>query len=201
MIINVVLTSCPNDEFALSILSERWICALYLVRTIDLYCFLFRTVALTVILLYLDYEFRNFVLSRLWLLRCCLVWKMTYSVNLSELWPRSVVRYTTVHSCLVLSGLWLCVVSSKSFCQQLIVNLFPGNTNLIFTISSYGMTFKMLQTLPKLKPLTKGCLNIEDKTICNISNDVLKNRHHSLHLPRYYGISEMTSVHQYVEEL
>lgn len=178
---NLRSLSYPNDEFAPSILSGRLICIVFFSERAHwpLYCFIW-TMNLG-ILSCPDYDFYVVALSGRWLI------VLTYP------------NYDL--AVLSLSGLWLCVVSSKSFCQQLIVNLFPGNTNLIFTISSDGMTFNMLQTLPKLKPLTKGCLNIEDKTICNISNDMLKNRLHSLHLPRYYGISEMTSVHQYVEEL
>jgi len=41
-------------------------------------------------------------------------------------------------------------------------------------ISTDDMNIEMLQTLYKLKPLTKGCLNIEDNKICNISNGMLK---------------------------
>lgn len=87
------------------ILFGRWICTVFLSERS--HC--------TVILLCPDYDFSISVLSRLWRLHCCLVRKMTCSITLSELWPRIVVRHTTLHSCLVLSGLWLCAVSSNHF--------------------------------------------------------------------------------------
>lgn len=86
----MVMLSCTVYDYKCCtlILFGRWICTVFLSE--PSHC--------TAILLCSDYDFSIFVLSRLWLLHCCLVRQMTCSITLPN------------YDLVLLSGIRLCTV-------------------------------------------------------------------------------------------